>query len=308
MIMRALLFSAILLAALPAQASDFEFAAEANGLCRVLIDARDYQAFKAAQNRSLDLTLAQLREKSPPSAEDAETLSGLLQVVNADLAAAIERLQRLTTSPELDAFLAHGQSSIDINNARIGFLADLDDWQWPPVDGLEISQYDYIAGMANLGFTDRDCAYVFGSLGNPPEQADFITVVASACNVAYDRLIQTDLEQWREHNLNALVAVLQEKAQNPDVVPALRELAATWKAVADDFSLLDTKTNDRLPLWEEAIAIIADRARIFENRANALEDGEEETIKQAFADRVATPDFEQLGLRESSCMALVTLM
>lgn len=305
---RALLLSAILLAVPPAQASEFEFAAEANTLCRAIIDARDFETFKAAQNMSLDLTLAQVRGDSPPAAAGAEMLSRLLQAVNADFAAAIEQLQGLPPSPELDAFFTYGKSRIEINDARIGFLADLDAWQWPPVDGLDTSRYDHIKGMADLGFTDRDCTYVFGSLGNPPERVDFITAVAPACNVAYDRLVQTDLEHWRELNLKAMVAAMQDSAQDPDAIPALRKLAATWQEVADAFRLVDSKIEDKPPHWEQAISILYERARIFGDRAEALEYGEEDAIDQAFANRLATPDFEQLRLHETSCMGLITLM
>jgi hypothetical protein len=305
---RALLLSAILLAIPQAKASDFEFAAQANALCRTIIDARDFVAFKAAQDMSLDLTLAQVRGDSPPAVVGAGMLSRLFHSVNADLAAAIERLQDLTPSPELDAFLTYGRSRIEINDALIGFLADLDGWQWMPLNGLDTSRYNYIRGMADLGFTDRDCTYVFGSLGNPPESADFITAVAPTCNDAYDRLVQTDIEQWRELNLKAMVAAMQDRAQDPDAVPALRKLAATWQEVADAFRLVDSKIEDKPPRWEQVVSILYDRARIFGDRADALEYGDEDAIDQAFDNRIETPDFEQVGLRETSCMGLTTLM
>jgi len=305
---RAFLLSAILLAIPPVQASDHEFAAEANALCRAIIDGRDYATFKAARDESLNLTLAQLRGDTPPPTEDAQALSQLLQAVNADLISAIERLQGLPSSPELDAFLAYGQSRIDINAARVGFLADLAGWQWPPADSLDTSQYDYIAGMADLGFTDRDCTYVFGSLGNSPELSDFISTVAAVCNVTYDRLVATNIDQWREHNLNAMAAALQDKPQDPAAIPALRNLANAWKEAAQAFRQVDSNNKEKPQLWDEAIAIMYERAAIFEERANALESRDEDAVREAFAHRIATPDFKQLGLHETSCMALVSLM
>lgn len=305
---RALLFSAVLLAVTPAQAADPQFAAKANALCRAAIDARDYSTFKGAQDGSLDLTLATVKGEAPPSPEEAAALSRLLHSVNTDLAATIERLQSLPPSPDLDAFLAYGQSRIAINTARIGFLADLDHWQWPPADALDTSSYHYRAGMAALGFTDLDCTYVFGSLGNPPELASFITHVALACNVAYDRLLETDLDQWREHNLNAMVAVLQDKPQDPDAIPAIRKLAAAWKEAAHAFALVDTRIDEKPPLWEDAIAILYERARILKDRADALEYRDADAIRAAFANRIGGPDFDKLGLRETSCMAMAKLI
>lgn len=305
---RALLLSAILLAVPPAKASDLEFAAEANVLCRAIIDERDYATFKAAQDKSLDLTLAHLRSETPPSTEDAQTLSQLLQAVNADLIAAIKRLKGLKSSPKLASFLAYGQSRVDINAARVGFLADLATWRWPPADSLDTSEYDFNVGVADLGFTDRDCTYVFGSLGNSPELSEFITAVAAVCNMTYDRLIETDVGQWREHNLNAMIAALQGGAQDPSAIPALRNLATAWKEAARDFREVNINNEEKSHLWDEAIAIMYKRAGILEERASAIEHRDEEAIRDAFAKRVATPDFEQLGLRETSCMALVSLM
>ena len=308
MIGRTLLLAAIVLTASPAQAVDPQFVGEANALCRAIIDTRDYTTFRDARDKSLDVTLNKLRDDAQPSPQDAAALSGLLQAVNADLAATIDRLQTLPPSPELDTYLAYGQSMIDVNAARIGFLGDLENWQWPLADTLSDNQYDYITGMAALGFTDRDCAYVFGSLGNPPEIAGFITAVARACNVAYDRLVKTDLDQWREYNLNAMVAALQDKPQDPDAIAALRKLGATWKEAAHAFRLVDSEIEDKPPLWEDALAVMYERARIFEDRADSLQYGDQDAIKQAFANRIGTPDFERLGLRETSCMALAKLM
>lgn len=305
---RTLLIAAIVLTASPVQAVDAKFASEANALCRAIIDARDHTTFRDARDKSLDVTIGKLRDDAQPSPQDAAELTALLQAVNADLAATIDRLQTLPPSPELDAYLAYGQSMADANEARIGFLANLDDWQWPPADALDTSRYDYAAGMAALGFTDRDCAYVFGSLGNPTESAGFITSVARACTVTYDRLVQTDLDQWREHNLNAMVAALQGKPQDPDAIAALRKLGAAWQEAAHAFHLVDSDIEDKPPLWEDALALMYERARIFEDRADALQYGDQDAIKQAFAKRIGIPDFEGLGLRETSCMALAGLM
>ncbi len=304
---RAFLLFSFVLAALPAQASDLEFAAKANALCRAIIDERDYPTFKAAQDRTVDLTIAQLRTGTPPSTEAAQTLSHLLQSVNADLVAAIERLQALPSSPKLETFLDYGRSRVEINAARVNLLADLDGWRWPPADSLHTNQYDYSTGMADLGFTDRDCSYVFESLGNPPELSDFISTVAAICNTTYDRLARTDIDQWREHNLNAMVAALKDEAQDPAAIPALRSLAKVWKEAAQAFQQVD-RNIEQSRFWDETIANLYKRSEVFTERADALEHRDKDAIRSAFGNRLGTPDFEQLGLRETSCIALASLM
>lgn len=308
MLKRALLFSAIMLTGPSAQASDLAFAAEANSICRAIIDHRNFQAFKAAKDLSLDLTLAQVRGEAPPTFAKAEALSRSLQAVNADLAAAIARLQSLPPSAELDAFLAYGQSRIDINSARIGFLADLENWQWPPADSLDSSRYDFRAGLADLGFTDRDCTFVFGSLGNPPENATFIAAVAPVCNAEYDRLVKTDINQWRKHNIHTLAAVKQKKPWDPEAITALHQLAVTWRETANAFRKAVSNVENPPLRWADVISDMERQSTIFQNRGDVLESGNPEAIAQAFAVRLSMPDFQQVGLQETSCVALSELM
>ncbi|MCJ8151772.1 hypothetical protein [Shinella sedimenti] len=308
MLKRALLLSALLLTPPVAQASDLGFAAEANTICRAIIDGRNHQTFKAARDQTLELTAAHLRGEAPPTPAEAKTLSKLLQAVNVDLAAAIARLQSLPPSPKLEAFLGYGQSRIDINKARIGFLADLDNWQWPPADGLASSRYDFKASTADLGFTDRDCTFVFDSLGNPPAIANFIAAVAPVCSAEYDRLIKTDINQWRRHNIHIVAALRQNKLWDPEAIAALHQLAVAWRDTTNSFRQAANAINSRPPQWVDVLSNMERQAAIFQNRAGATASGDAEAIAQAFAVRLSVPDFRELGLQETSCIALGTLM
>ena len=118
----------------------------------------------------------------------------------------------------------------------------------------------------------------------------------------------TDLDTWRDRNLSAMVASMEGKPQDPEAVPALRSLAGAWKNAAHAFRLVDSRIAEKPPLWEEAIAILYERARIFEDRADALQYRDADAVKEAFANRIGVPEFEKLGLRETSCMALAKLM
>lgn len=304
----ALIATMSMLFAAPAAADDLT-PAKANALCRDLIDARDYAIFKAASDQSIELVYLNLRSGGePPTFLEAMELSALLHAVNTDLTAALEAMQALPASSHRDAFLAYGQSKITVNEARIGFLADPDTWQWPLSETIDPTPPHSEEDARQLGFLNRDCNYLFGSFGNPPELANFIPLVAPACSIAYHNLLVTDLDVWREQNMNALLALRRGKPQDPKTIPALRSLAYSWANALGVFLLADRELTEKPAHWQEALDVMAENARIFAARANAIESGDEETIALTFERRPAPVDFRSVGLEETSCMALIQLM
>ncbi|MGQ4273978.1 hypothetical protein [Terrihabitans sp. B22-R8] len=303
-----LLVVATLLAIPAAMAKDQAFATQANIVCRDIIDARDYRTFKAARDAGIDLIARKLRKQGAPSPDEAARVSQLLRAVNADLERAIAQMRNLPSSPALEAYLAYGRSKIEINRKRLAFLADLENWQWPPVDDLDTSSVSQSDALARLGFDRRDCAHLFDSLGNPPEFANFIPIAAQACSAAHNDLSAPGLDLSRKQNLEAMTAARRGNPQSPQAAPALRALANAWVLASQAFILADASLPEKPPMWEENLARFVERARIFEMRANAIEHGDQDAIKEAFAQRPSIPDFARMGLRETSCMALARSM
>lgn len=304
----ALIATLAMLLAAPAAADDLT-PPRANALCRELIDARDYALFKAASDHSLDLLYSYMRDGSgTPTFTEAIRLSSMLHAVNRDLTAAVEAMEALPASSHRDAFLAYGQSKITVNEARIGFLADPGNWQWPLADNIAPPALPSEEDAQQLGIFERDCIYLFSSFGNPPELAEFIPVVAPACAIAYDNLMATDLELWREQNINALLAVRQGKPQDPEAVAALRSMADAWASAHGVFVLADRELTERPAYWQEALDVMAENSRIFAARANAIESGDADTIALTFERRIGVLDFKAAGLEETSCVALMRLM
>lgn len=312
----ALFLAALLLAAPPAQARDATFAAEANALCRTIINERDYPLFSAGKGVSLDFTLARLQGHDSPSDAEREQLAVSLEAMHAEIEATRDRLLALADNhpqqaADLALFVEKAEYYLDTFSVRITALRAAGPLEFPRESEIDAPNPDpalWDEAIVRLGFARRDCEPVFSSNGNPPEIATFIETVAPACAIAFDNLMAKDLEQWRQYNLDAMVAALQDKPQDPQAAPALKAMGSAWKNAAHAFHLVDSRIEEKPPLWEDAIAILYERARIFEDRAAALQYRDAAAIKEAFATRIGVPDFDKLGLRETSCTALARLM
>lgn len=305
-----------LLAIPPAYAVDQNFASSANALCRTIIDARDYDLFFNAKRASLDLVLARLQSHDSPPTAEREQLATALEEIRTEILATKQQILALADdypehAEDLALFAEHADYYIHVISTRIPALRASGSLVFPTESEIDAPSLDFAAwdqATVRLGFANRDCQPVFSSNGNPPDMADFISTVAPACSIALDDLLATDQEQWREHNLNAMIATMQKKPQDPEAIPALRALGAAWTNAAHVFRLVDSKIVEKPIHWEETIASLYDRARIFKDRADALEYRDDAAISEAFASRLQPVDFKRLGLEETSCVALETLM
>lgn len=288
------------------------FAAQANAFCRDVIDARDYRTFEAAKTEALDVLAAQIRGGEPPNAASAERLIDLFEAVNADIAEALDGISALAPDQgeQADALATvtkYAQAEMEVRRIRLGFLGDLDNWQWPPIDGLGITYPDsdaYVADRDTLGFRNRDCQHVFSSLGNPPDHASFISAVAPICSSIVDRRLTNGFHQWRDVSFNAFMAATQGRPVDPEAIPALRALAQDWISAADALAEIDAALAPDPRLWEQALTDMTQRAKTLYWQADIIEIGDVSAILGSSRWPPGSPQFEDLALGETSCVAL----
>src|SRR5690606_26577155 len=117
-----------------------DFAAEANALCRSVLDARDYEAFAAARSAAMDRLAESLR--GPLTAPPA-SLVEMFRTVRDDLVATLSALRTLVpASPSLAAdfavFLSAGEAELRAVEARLELLSGDGPWTWPPFVALAV--------------------------------------------------------------------------------------------------------------------------------------------------------------------------
>lgn len=302
-----LLFSPAALAVEPG------FAAEANRLCRASIDARDPFLFRTAQEEAVAILARQMSERQPPDPATAQRLITLLAAVNRDIGALVDGLEALAPASDEEAealglYLDYAEAEMAERLVRIGFLGDLEHWQWPNIHDLGVDVPDndtYLAALDRLGFRDRDCQHALSSPGNPPEQAEFIAAVAPICAAIVDRRLGNGFEAWRELGVQAVLAAFQDEAFDPAAVPALRAMARDWVMAESELARIDAALAPDAGIWLQALADMRERAELLDRRAAIIAGNDANPPAEAFRVRANLPEFETLGLGETSCMALL---
>lgn len=305
--------ASLLLSSSVGLAAEPGFAAEANGLCRASINARDPSLFRAAQEETVAILARQMRDRQPPDPETAQRLTALLEAVNRDIAALVDGLAALAPAGDEEAealglYLDYAEAEMTVRLVRIGFLGDLEHWQWPNIHDLGVDFPDndaYLAALEQLGFQDRDCQHALSSPGNPPEGAAFIAAVAPVCAAIVDRRLGNGFEAWRALGVEAVLTAFQDEAFDPAAAPALRAMARDWVTAESELSQIDAALAPDAQIWLQALADIRERAVLLERRADIIAGNDASPPDEVFRVRASLPEFETLGLGETSCMALL---
>lgn len=305
--------ASLLLSSSAGLAAEPSFAAEANRLCRASIDARDPSLFRAAQEETVEILARQMRDRQPPDPETAQRLAALLEAVNRDIDELVDGLAALapTSNEEAEAlrlYLDYAEAEMAVRRVRIGFLGGLEHWQWPNIHDLGIDFPDndgYLEALDRLGFQNRDCQHALSSFGNPPERAEFIAAVAPVCAAIVDRRLGNGFEEWRALGVEAVLAAFQDEAFDPAAVPALRALARDWVAAESELAQIDAALAPDTQIWLQALADMRERADLLERRADIIAGNDASPAAEAFRVHANLPEFETLGLGETSCMALL---
>jgi hypothetical protein len=305
------LFLVLATIAAPALAEEAPFSVRANALCRELIDARDHALFSAGKSESLDLVLGRLQNHDAPGMDDREHLARTLEAMAKDLASARDRLGALPTddpqmAADLALFVEKADYHLTVFETRIAALRAVGSLAFPTeaeIDAPDPDPRAWDEATIRLGFARRDCERVFSSNGNPPGHAAFIAAAAPVC-AAIDHGFGTDLDPWRDIAMNGFIAVHEGTLPEAEAVEAYRAMAHAWTQAA--WSLADVEASGEVDpaLWEATLEMITTRAQIFAARANAIETGDLDFIKQIFERRPELPDFRAHGLEETSCMAV----
>ncbi len=292
-----------------AAAAASEWEGSTNGLCRSLIEQRDYAVFEQGRKAAVAIISAAVQSGSLPEAAERPQLVDVLQRQRHDLAAAHAALaERSAQEPELATewhlFLGTGAQEIDLLDRRIEALASgrfephlLKRDAGPDTRALEET-------LAELGFLGRDCELVFSSPGVPSAQAGFINAAARICAEAVDRRSATYVDDLRTI-IPAIVTGGEVDGDRTPLLTAAQALHAEWQQTAEDFETIDAAAVPDAALWGEFLRHIDAMAEVYAARVAALESGDPGQLATAFR---PTPIFavtpEMLGLNQTDCRTL----
>lgn len=302
----------------PARAEDIvEFSNHANAVCLDIIAARDYEVMEGAQSGMRDLLADTVRGNEPPASERAEALSALLEASNDEFARTIDALRAIAPEePEaarhLETIFADAQYKIDVREARIALLANAGsaEWEWPMETALDVregpSDLELQQAWDALGFTERECQFVFYSDGYPADFAAYWAEVARICSAIYDRRHAQAFALWSEDALDAFIAA-QSGAPFPDVAASLESLAAEWAQTAQDLAAIEPSATPFPEKWEALLASAQSNADVYFARAEAVGTGDGELSRAAFLQtRFGGFDAVSVGMEQSSCAGLAS--
>lgn len=254
--------------------------------CAAVVDGRDYALAESARHAQLD-ALEAVVTREPPAADELATWVEVIEAYRGGLATAVDELAAVeTSSPSAwSTIVGAGEVQVRLLDERLAALAS-DDWEtaasrFPTAPGPDDT---VLAAMDELSITSPDCASMWITLGNPPEQAPFIADAAAACRIIVDR-------RARDGNdaLNDVVfdAVLQghegELEPTPELSDAVEALLAEWESTRAELAAVEPPEDGSTPpVWTELLAMADDRVAGFGTRAAALASGDRAELDAAF--------------------------
>lgn len=299
--------------AAPAAAAD-TFRARAAQACAEAINARDAQ-FTDGRDAMLDAVVA-LRSGGAPSADTVDVAA--VQAVADQLDDTGEALRAVDRSGATDAESAAWDdviADVDERHAWIaGRVTALEAGDRAAIEAafttIEPVAVDEVA-IATLGFDGLDCARVLEQDG-PAD--DFTRAAATACSRAAQQLRDPDVEAARVAAVTIVASVAAgDVVEGGDAAAAADEadtVATAHRSAADTLAEVDAP-DDRSDAWGDLIDALEANADVAQARADALRDGDQAAIADAFAAGagITDPDVTadavtSLGLDQRDCAAV----
>lgn len=284
------------------------FRAEASLLCTKAVNDH---LITEDRHASIEV-LQQIVKDEEPSAEDYEAWSE-------EIGAEVERREAIREalggiSPDdaddkahWEEIVAAGDQDLELTTTRSDLL-ESKDWDqisedWSRAEDDRTAEEALVA----LGLEGTDCVAPYAPAVVPEESQDFVREVTTTCTEIGNRRHEADYDADADAVLDVLLQVHEDGGVDnipESTAEGLSRIEAEWERTTEDFKAVDAEGAGDAKAWEDTVAAAKVRIEIFGDRADAVESGDEDTIRDAFDTSHYDhpgPAFDELGLSTRSC-------
>ncbi len=275
--------------------------------CTEVLNNRDADVFRAAQEASPGVLIASVGD-GVPTERELDAWHDALEAGLAQVDEEIERLRAAGGDAAWDVVVSVLEDRSTVYRARME--ATQESWPLEDVDGLGTPSGPdgrFTDALDELDLTGRDCESLLAYPGPTPGHEDFTVSAATTCSAIVERRRDGGYAEARDVDLGIFEQVANGgPVQVSDAdVEALTVVRDERQQTVDDLESVD---GDPLSAtaWEKASQYAQQQLDTATDRLAALESGDEVAITSAYTYTKGIPGWpwEELGLDRRDCRSV----